>query len=456
MHIWDFLLLAEGASASLGKENVSSASEYLQRMSPVLNTDQASFKAYYYHLSSWHASLEGDKPLAISRNEQALELMTESGAPCGIALDNLHLAILKSEVGKPEESKNHLKRASDIARGMRNPILDYQYCLAEADWYFTTGEEESGRSSLRNALSIGREKGYFHHDNWSPSLMVRICMKALQEGIEVPYVQEIIRKRSLVPASPPLEVEAWPWKVRIYTLGRFGILRDGKPLAFSRKVQKRPLSLLKALVAFGGRGVREEQLTDAVWPEAEGDAAAQSFSVTVTRLRHLLGHEEAVQRREGLSSLDSRICWVDAFAFERIHGQAASLWEKELKKEGVDWSEKAIGLYRGSFLKGDAGNSWTVPMRERLRSKFLRTVGRLGAHWQRAGQWEKARECYEKGLEVDDLAEEFYQGLMTSYLERNRKAEAIAVYDRLKKILAPLGVAPSPKTRNLVESHLSV
>ena len=99
MHSWDFLLLNEGVSGSLGKGDLRSASEYLRRMSPVLGTDHAGLKAYYYHLSSWLASLAGDKPLAISQNEKALEVTTQCGAPCAIALDNLHLAILKSEVG---------------------------------------------------------------------------------------------------------------------------------------------------------------------------------------------------------------------------------------------------------------------------------------------------------------------------------------------------------------------
>ena len=36
------------------------------------------------------------------------------------------------------------------------------------------------------------------------------------------------------------------WPLRIHALGQFTLLRDGQPIAFSRKVQKRPLDLLKA------------------------------------------------------------------------------------------------------------------------------------------------------------------------------------------------------------------
>jgi hypothetical protein len=66
MHLWDFLFFGEGASASLGKGDLDSASVYLQQMAPILGTDQTYNKAYFHHLSSWHAALKGDIPLALS------------------------------------------------------------------------------------------------------------------------------------------------------------------------------------------------------------------------------------------------------------------------------------------------------------------------------------------------------------------------------------------------------
>jgi LuxR family maltose regulon positive regulatory protein len=453
MHLWDFLFFAEGAAASLGKGDLVSASSYLRQMGPFLRAGQTLNQAYFHHLSSWHAALNGDIPLALSHENTADALVTDCGAPCGIALGKVFMARLENELGNTENSSGHLEKASRIARGMRSPILEYQVSLVEADIAFLQGDEESGLACLRKALSIGREKGYFHYDNWIPSFMTRLCVKALEEGLEVPYVQELIRRRKLVPESPPLEVETWPWPVRIYTLGRFGILKDGKPLAFSRKMQKRPLSLLKALIAFGGRAAREDQITDAVWPEAEGDMAVQAMSVALRRLRQLLGYEEAVQRREGILRLDPRYCWVDAFAFERLLGKAASLGETGREEGAATLEEKALALYRGPFLAEDVDRSWPVSMRERLRSRYLLTVGRLGARLRQAGQWEKARECYQRGIDVDNLAEEFYQSLMSCYLANDRKAEALVVYDRLKKTFSSLGVEPSPKTRDLLGSR---
>jgi DNA-binding SARP family transcriptional activator len=450
IHLWDFLLLGEETSAFLGKGDLASASACLRQMAPFFGSGQKYNQAFFHHLSSWHAALKGDIPLALSLEEMADALISDCGAPCGIALGNVYMARLENEIGKTEDAANHLEKAERIARGMKSPILEYQCFLVKADIAFLRGDDASGLASLGMALSIGRENGYFHYDNWIPSFMTRLCVKALEAEIEVPYVQELIRKRNLVPDSPPLEVETWPWPVAIYTLGRFGILKDGTPLTFSRKVQKRPLSLLKALIAFGGRAVREEQITDEVWPEAEGDMAIQSMSVALRRLRDLLGHDDAVRRQEGVLGLDLRYCWVDTFAFERLLGKAAFLRETGRKESAAKLEEKALSLYRGPFLAEEAGRSWAVSMRERLRSRYLSTMGGLGAHWMQAGEWEKARVCYQRGIDVDNLAEEFYQSLMGCYLADGRKAEALAVYDRLGKIFSSLGVEPSPKTRNLL------
>jgi two-component SAPR family response regulator len=85
-----------------------------------------------------------------------------------------------------------------------------------------------------------------------------------------------------------------------------------------------------------------------------------------------------------------------------------------------------------------------------LKNKFHRLVIRVGDHLGEAGQLEKAVEYYERGLEVDDLAEELYQLLMTSYFKLGQWIEGIKAYHRCKKMLsASMGIEPSPKTQAL-------
>ena len=61
-----------------------------------------------------------------------------------------------------------------------------------------------------------------------------------------------------------------------------------------------------------------------------------------------------------------------------------------------------------------------------------------------------SNQCYDKALEVDDLAEEFYLHLIACYQRLGLQAKALSVYTRCRFLLdARLGIEPSAKTRAL-------
>jgi two-component SAPR family response regulator len=79
----------------------------------------------------------------------------------------------------------------------------------------------------------------------------------------------------------------------------------------------------------------------------------------------------------------------------------------------------------------------------------------LGDYWCQKKEWGKAMECYQKGSEVDDLAEEFCQGLMICYRNLGLNTNALSLYNRFEKRLkAVLGVEPSLKTKALRDALL--
>ena len=248
-------------------------------------------------------------------------------------------------------------------------------------------------------------------------------------------------------------------------------MKDNQPIHFTGKVQKKPLEMLKSLIALGGRDIKEEQLSDLLWLESDGDVAHSNLKMTLSRLRKLIGVEDAVLFQDGKLTIDTRYCWVDAWVFERIFGQIEagfkSLTKKNREDTGEDekragmekimrLSDKAIGIYKGHFLPADAEYSWAISCHERLRSKFLRLVIMSGECLKQAEQWEKAIEHYQRALEVDNLAEEFYRHLMVCYKVLGRQAEAEKLYSRCCKTLSTvLGIEPSSEMRTLYQSVIS-
>ena len=93
---------------------------------------------------------------------------------------------------------------------------------------------------------------------------------ALEHNIEADYVKSLIRMCSFIPPEEARGLDARPWPVRVYTLGRFEILKEDKPIQFAGKTPKKPLELLKSIIAFGGRNVSQNQLIEVLWPDADG------------------------------------------------------------------------------------------------------------------------------------------------------------------------------------------
>jgi two-component SAPR family response regulator len=109
-----------------------------------------------------------------------------------------------------------------------------------------------------------------------------------------------------------------------------------------------------------------------------------------------------------------------------------------------------LALYRGHFLAEEADQAWSLSSRERLRSKFKQAVVRCGRALIGEGRHAEALACYRQGLEVDEIDEDFYQGVMACALALQRPAEGLAAYQRLKRMLSILiGALPSERSEAL-------
>jgi adenylate cyclase len=244
------------------------------------------------------------------------------------------------------------------------------------------------------------------------------------------------------PAAPAVPLE-------IYTLGQFTLVRDGQPITFSRKVQKRPLDLLKVLIAHGGARAGIAPLIEALWPDAEGDAAKVSFDSNLHRLRKLIDIDDVLRLSEGRLSLDDKRCWVDVWAFEGLVGRIEQTSRAPSPDSGTlgELARELLRLYAGHFLDQEGQESWALAARDRVKAKFLRAVTVLGAGLEQGSEWRHAAALYSRALELDNLAEGLYRRLMICYRELGEVAEALQVYRRCRDMLSiVLGTTPSPET----------
>lgn len=460
VHTWTFQTLVYGYGGALGDQDLVSAARVRKELEARAASAPRFSLACFRHFAAWEAMLRKDLMRALQEERTALRMAVEVGCPYFEALCRLGMARILADCGDERKCVAQLQQMRVIVGAIENRHLEYSCLTLFAGIALERGRTRAGLNALRRAFALGREYGYSHFQWWLPEDVAKACVRALEAGIEVQYARDLVRRRRLSPAGAAPAPGGWPWSFRVSTLGGFGLHRQGEPMAASGKAQRRPLDLLKALIAFGGEGVGEELIADAIWPRIPGDSAHRSFTSALHRLRKLLGEDKALVLRESKLSLDRRYVWTDVWAFEaqalEVEGMLANPTVAPDAATVMLAERHLLELYRGPFLATEAEAPWLLPRRERLRSQFTRSMMELGRYWEASGEPQRAIEGYERCLEFDSLAETFYRQLMICLHRLDRPAEALEVFQRCRKALkAGLGTQPSAETNALYEKLFS-
>ena len=444
MPLLDCWLYGVSAYAALAEGDSRAATEFLDKVEASNDLQRKHAVSQVSFLRAGVALLQNDLASALGHASKAMELHEALERPFAIAMNRVGLAQILIESGDVEKARCHLEKAIHYARTMKSSLIEHQGLLVEAYSWLKQGEGHKALTPLREGLRIARENDYLVLDPWwRPHIMASLFSHALQSEIEVVYVKSVIRRRNITAESPP-HIENWPWPIKVYTLGRFELLCDDKPFRSAGKSQHKPLELLQCLCAFGGQAVHQDRVTEALWPEAEGDAAAQALRTTLHRLRKLLRYELAVRLEDRQMSLDPGYIWVDCLTFERAVGQVNLSDRAPL--------ERAMSLYKGHFLQGDSV-PWALTFRERLRAHYMSLAEQLGVTFEQKGDLGGAVDCYLRAFEVEPVAEVFCRRIMIIYAQLGRRAEAVAIYQRFGQSLrSRLGMDPTQETQALYQT----
>ena len=119
-------------------------------------------------------------------------------------------------------------------------------------------------------------------------VIARLCGMALEEGIEVSFVQGLIQ-RLWLPLAPELRPSNWPWPLKISMLGSCDVMVCGRP---STGREKCPIGCwnFAAIVAFG------EAVPVARFDRRSPDGDDRS---RWPRLRKMIGIENAILWQDG-------------------------------------------------------------------------------------------------------------------------------------------------------------
>lgn len=452
----DLFELLAGAACHLAAGDHAAAHEGLKLSGSASTAAGRLHRCLHLYLEGWGASLAKEAVDGYQRYSQALGLALEIGIPALTALCRLATARAMVLCGEERKHLALMRRVQETNQATSNPFLEYATALVDAELALGANAREKLTSSLKLGMRLGRERGFTLFPGWLPESLKLLCATALERGIEREYVRLLIRKRRLPPPSRALRLKEWPWPFRIESLGRFRVSVDEVPQAASAKGNLRPIAVLKALIALGGREVKAVQVAEALWPNIETRYAQNSLTINLHRLRKLFGDEEAFTLRDGRLSLDDSRFWLDTWAFEQVADEIEVVFEDPERPPSPSKLTSLAGelfeLYKGPLLDDDM----EVPLyrrgRERLRERLENAGTLIGGFWEREQAWERAADIYRRGLKSDPCAERFYQRLMICQHTLGRDTEMAALYAQCRENLAQTPAeGPSEETRSLFE-----
>lgn len=410
-------------------------------------------QAFYHHLQGVAAQARGELVDARRAFEHSVELSESVGETGGVRLTRLQLVLLGLQQRQWQDARARLASLERRIRRTSSPALLPECRLARAALALGLGRPDQAMTELTAAACLsGSDPLRNHRIYWPPQLLGPVCHRALESGFHREWVRALIRLRRL-PAEPDaVELEHWPWPVSIYTLGRFSMAIDGRALAVTTRSHRKPLELLQALIALGGRDVGEDHLCDALWPDADGDAGRRNLKITLHRLRRLL-KADPVQVVAGRLSLSPDHCWVDVWACERLASRLEAAMDPTAEADPEPFAQQVATLYQGAFLSRENDQPWIHPLRERLQERLARTYTELG-HWHIArGAPARAINAFHNALRIEPATEPACRGLMRALAGQGDAAGALRAYHALIRALElRLATGPSTATVRLAES----
>jgi DNA-binding SARP family transcriptional activator len=444
-------LLLLDAQMALGAGDAEAGRVTLERAEPLLDP-RAPVQAGWWHLlRSRLELLAGRRREALVHARLALRLGSQSRLPerwMGVTVMQEGQVLMAD--GEYLAALPFFERAGRAASGAQARFCWCLAHLARALHHLGAAELPRARSELAAGLALARELAWRNFFRASPPVAGAVCAAALEQGIEADFVREVIAERGLQAVRPDLA--AWPWPIRVRTLGALRIELEGQALVFRGKVARKPLELLLFVIASGGTDVSVGTVSFALWRELEGDKARAAFNVALHRLRKLLADDEALLLEHGRVSLNAQRVWVDALAFEQLADQVGAPSPELLSAAAHAAADRAQALYSGAFLGDSEDEPWQMVYRARLASKFRRLVTLLAQAAHARGDRAAARALLERGLEFDALAEDLARDLMRELLAAGEAAAALMVFERCRAALAlTLHARPSASTLALAE-----
>jgi len=238
---------------------------------------------------------------------------------------------------------------------------------------------------------------------------------------------------------------------RIHLCGDLTVELDGQRVETQLRGRQGRL-LFAYLVLNRKRRARRDELVGAVWEDSRPPSPEAALSALLSKLRQLVPLEGRAEVRLVLPD----DAWVDVEAVaDALHRAGAAVAREDW---AAAWGPARVVQHIAAreLMPGEE-SAWVDEHRRRLRSAYERSLELVAESCLEigGGELDTAERAAHALVEVAPYRESGYRWLMLAYERRGNRAEALRVYDELRRLLRDeLGMSPAPATQELHRSLL--
>jgi hypothetical protein len=306
----------------------------------------------------------GDTDLTIGEALPGYERAGRSGDTQQRGMTGLLLAMAFAVKGDVA-ARAYIHELRDLAVRSHSEIFRLHADLAETCLSAEQGHMAAFVPSWNAMAHLACRLGFRRISGMNAAYLGYLANRALGDRVEIGVTRRLIALWNLPAPQRAAVHDAWPYRVEIRCLGGFSIDVDGSRITTGQsKAQRKPRELLIHLVISNENDLAQGWLADALWPRSDGDLSLHNLTMTVHRLRKLIG-QDAVIHEDNHIRLSPLCVSTD---LGRLRAVLRRVQDETLPvPDRLAAFDHALRLYQGPLLPG-VDMPTLVPERKRLAS----------------------------------------------------------------------------------------
>ena len=270
-------------------------------------------------------------------------------------------------------------------------------------------------------------------------------LEAAGDRDDIGRLRSIGKRRSLrLPDAGKALIRRLAPRVYVEDLGRVSV-RIGETVLAGTEIRRKVLSLLCFLLTRPQFTATREQVLEALWPEMDPEAGANSLNQSAYFLRRVLEPGCEDDTSAGYLRSRSDLIWLDGELVDSRSADCMRLIGQIRRDPSPGLVVRLAESYTGRFAVDFMYDDWAASFRDTLHAGFLDRIERAVTADTQAGAFDRALSAAQLALQADPDAEQIELCLLRLYRRTGATAAAAEQYAHYASVMREqLGLEPPP------------